>query len=152
MRLALIVLLFCVPVGISDLWDIALQQAANAWGVRIGVSIKIVPEYVDTRGRTINHCKVNPGDVMELAWAVKTNRTIYVNSHCYWIFYTEPEIWRSTVEILTHEMGHVIGLQHSADPKSIMYWLEPDRENRKITTVDRYNAAALGYRSALAVK
>lgn len=115
----------------------ALAKAKAAWGVEAATEIAWQP---------LNDCKFRIGahpEIAETQWI--TTRTfsddggvidesqsarIVVNSNCDWS--RQP-----LAKAVIHEYGHVLGVAHSSDPGSIMFWIVYANRRQSITAADR---------------
>lgn len=112
--------------------DAAFQGALNAWGV------SSIDGTVEFRMDPLNDCKVSPYTVWATTQVLDTQTTLHfdaddgaeahdetshaytyvvrLNSNCDW-----HRI--SLLDTLIHEAGHIMGVPHSENKRSIMYYL-----------------------------
>jgi predicted Zn-dependent protease len=121
----------------------ALANARKQWGVDAVVNIEwrdlnscVVAgdqhpamSITEWRNTTITYSDGAP-DVVSRA------STIAVNSSCDW---TKQPLDK----VILHEYGHVLGIEHSSDRKSIMYWIVYPDKPQTITGHDRESVRVL---------
>ena len=121
MRLTILAFLAMSAPAERPSLDAALAAAESAWGVQTAARLE---------WRRLNGCN-KPTDTAALTTAGE--HVILVNSAC-------ALDAAKLLIVVEHELGHYLGLGHSDDPASIMYWqLGMDRT---ITAEDRKHVAA----------
>ena len=123
-------LLTAVPTStVSDIFADAFHKANVAWGYNVQATYSL---------HDFGGCWVGS----PAADANTETLVVRINKDCAWT--PSEEIHEVLVTVIEHEIGHLLGLQHSADYHSVMFWQE-NGQHKEITRVDRYNARRLAH-------
>lgn len=127
--------LFVTPELVAELPEVAaaLVKAADIWCRRGYACVRVVVGRGANEARIIDDWKALPD--LENKYSVAVTRVRPWSSNIYFLrrYYTgdpityseadcdPPSLVNSPLWIATHELGHFVGVSHSADKRSVMY-------------------------------
>jgi hypothetical protein len=105
-----------------------LDAARSQWGIDRAAEIRWDAD--------MNSCDTSHGKNPQAAITAWTETTLTIGgvstvSRSYVIHVNQNCDWSKTslLNVILHEYGHVLGLGHSNDPKSVMFWLVKGKQS-----------------------
>jgi len=133
MRLVILFFLFVSTASLQEDWlSWMLIRAEEHWGQHKSVSIKFSTnhKFPQFAMDSCNYGKTNFGGIFDAL----TNE-ILLNPYC--AFQPTGLSGIETFRIIEHEYGHALGVVHSSNYNSVMYW-KADGQERSITKEDLF--------------
>jgi|ERR1035437_1650331 predicted Zn-dependent protease len=147
-----------VPLHYSPTYYVDIEKALNYWAEGGNGKLKYSPvfEMVDSEDADIRikwdaNLQKDPGAPHRVAGEtirhIANGRFVYVNiilgvgnnQWIKWVPYSDTAI----IAIVEHELGHVLGLDHSNDPRDIMYPSSKQIDNTNFFLESKYGSRLL---------